>query len=210
MPLFVTNAGDFQGHYWSRIIANTLIIVDNVFSYTDSIHWNYKLLCSATSFYAVCLLINAYYLSKISKTKSGFGQDPVNCVAKLEAYMLLGAGLLMYSSPHKAMIGLTNINDVHRDLCRTCGILLFSLCFESFFLTDFVMINDKKQFMLSRLIVSWKKNWKIFFGLFYFNFELFFFKGKFIGASGGFTRILSLQSIWSNSFVCLPDYQFWL
>lgn len=132
-----------------------MIIIENYYSYTEGIHWTYKLLCFSTSYCIFQLIISIYFLA-VTKKPRGFDhfQDPVNHIAKVECYMLLSAGLIMFAFPEQAMIGLTGVNESHKSLCRTCGAILFSLSFESFCLSEFVWIKDKKTFMLSRLVVS--------------------------------------------------------
>jgi len=68
--------------------------------------------------------------------------------------MIFSAGLIIYASPEKAMIGASNLSPVHKSWCRLCGIWLFTRSFESLFVSDYVWIRDKKNFLLSRLVVS--------------------------------------------------------
>ncbi len=156
--LFLLNSPDeavFSGHLWSKIVANALILFENVYSYQTSFHWDYRLLCSSGSFALFNLLISAYfYLNSKRPRNTNQFNDKVNNVAKLESFMVLTAGLVMFAFPDFAMIGLKGSNESYRSLCRTCGILLFSFSFESFSVADFIYLKDKKTFMLTRLIGS--------------------------------------------------------
>jgi len=132
-----------------------LILMENIYSYKSSFHWNYKLLCSSGSFALFSLLISVYfYLNTPRPRSSNQFADKVNNIAKLESFIVLMAGLLMFAFPDLAMLGLKNSNETYRSLCRTSGILLFSLSFESFTISDFIYLKDKKTFMLTRLIGS--------------------------------------------------------
>lgn len=159
LPIFLWKSKDesvFFGHFWAQLIAHTFIIIENVFWWTDSIHWTYKLLCTSASYSGVCALICIYFIANCKRTRGfdHFDQDKANYIAKIESFMIFTAGLVMYASPQKAMIGLSNPNHVHLSLCRLCGILLFTRSFESFCVSDYVWIRDKKNFMASRLIGS--------------------------------------------------------
>jgi hypothetical protein len=80
--------------------------------------------------------------------------DRVNMIAKIESFLILSVGLVMYAFPEKSMLGLTNPDESHRSLCRTAGALVFSCSYESFCVSEFAWKIDKKQLMLSRFVVS--------------------------------------------------------
>lgn len=170
---FLLNSQDeaiFSGHLWSKIVANTLILVENIYSYKSSFHWNYKLLCSSGSFALFSMLISVYfYLTTKRPRSSNQFADRVNNIAKLESFIVLIAGLVMFAFPDLAMLGLKNSNETYRSLCRTSGILLFSFSFESFSISDFVYLKDKKTFMLTRLIGSLIELGVILAGQYYFK-----------------------------------------
>lgn len=161
----------FFGHFWSQLIANTLIMVENLFWYKDSTHWNYKLLCQSVSFSFFLILINAYFLTKCKKPRGfdNFDQDKANYIAKIESFMILTVGLIMFSSPEKAMIGISGLNHVHKSLCRLCGIWLLTRSFESFCVSDYVYSSDKKNFMLSRLLGSLFEMIVVLLGFYYYK-----------------------------------------
>jgi len=135
---------------------NTFIVIENVFWYNDSTQWNYKLLCQSVSFSSVMILINVYFLANSKKARGfdHFDNDTANWVSKIESFMIFSAGLIMFSSPDKAMIGVSGLSHMHKSWCRLCGILLFTRSFESLFVSDYVWIRDKKNFLLSRFVVS--------------------------------------------------------
>lgn len=171
--IFLLNSEDeaiFSGHLWSKIVANALILIENVYTYKSSFHWNYKLLCSSGSFALFSLLISGYFYVSTKKPRSSNRfADRVNSIAKLESFMVLTAGLTMFAFPDLAMVGLKGPNETYRSLCRTCGILLFSFSFESFAIADFIYLKDKKTFMLTRLIGSVLELAVILAGHYYFK-----------------------------------------
>ena len=107
---FLLNSQDeaiFSGHLWSKIVANALILIENSYSYNSSFHWNYKLLCSSGSFALFSLLISAYFYANTKRPRStNQFQDRVNNVARLESFIVLTAGLIMFAFPDFAMVNL--------------------------------------------------------------------------------------------------------
>lgn len=108
--LFLFNSPDegvFSGHLWSKIVANSLIFMENMHSYYLSNRWSYKLLCSSGSLALFSLLISAYFFVS-TKRPRGTNQfyDKVNNVAKLEAFIVFYAGLLMFAFPNFSMVKL--------------------------------------------------------------------------------------------------------
>lgn len=128
-----------------------MVILDNFFVYFEGVHWNYKLLCFVTSFAMVVLGINAYFLTKIKKP-SGILEDRVNHVAKLDFYLFFACGIFIYAFPDHFCIGLSSSNESYRSLARAVGANVIAASFQSFFVSDFIFVNDKRTFMLSRLI----------------------------------------------------------
>ena len=128
-----------------------MVILDNFFVYFEGVHWNYKLLCFVTSFAMVVLGINAYFLTKIKKP-SGILEDRVNHVAKLDFYLFFACGIFIYAFPDHFCIGLSLSNESYRSLARAVGANVIAASFQSFFVSDFIFVNDKRTFMLSRLI----------------------------------------------------------
>jgi len=174
MPIFLWRTKDdsvFYGHFWAQLITNTFIVIENVFWYNDSTQWNYKLLCQSVSFSSVMILINVYFLANSKKARGfdHFDNDTANWVSKIESFMIFSAGLIMFSSPDKAMIGASGLSHMHRSWCRLCGILLFTRSFESLFVSDYVWIRDKKNFMLSRLVGSLLELAVILLGYYYYK-----------------------------------------
>lgn len=117
---------------------------------------NYKILGLVGLFAATNVLINAYF---ICVGKKPWGRHPyedrVNHVAKIEAYFLLTIGLVMLAFPDRSMVVyLNNSNESYRSLFRSCGALVLSLAFESYCMSEYIYLKDKKQFMLSRLSVN--------------------------------------------------------
>ena len=114
-----------------------------------------KLLCLSVSFYTVWLVISGYFfLTTVKFRNYELSHDFVNTIAKIESFLILSVGIVMYAFPEKSLLGLTNANESHRSLCRTAGALVFSCSYESFCVSEFAWKSDKKQFMLSRFIVS--------------------------------------------------------
>lgn len=158
-PIMLINSKDeavFYGHFWSRIIDNTLIIADNLVSYSEGKHFNYKLLCLFTSFAIFQLLINIYFLIV---TKKPSGQNPfrdcANSICKLEFYLLLTIGLVMYSFPDRvsSILGAPKgPNESYRCLTRVTAALIVSVSIESFCMSEFIFLKDKKNYMLSRVL----------------------------------------------------------
>lgn len=79
---------------------------------------------------------------------------PANNVAKVEFFMLLTAGLILFAFPKEFMIDLNKPNEIHLLLCRACGVYLFSLCIESFIMPSFLYEVDKQRFLKARLLGS--------------------------------------------------------
>jgi hypothetical protein len=55
---------------------------------------------------------------------------------------------------HTLQLDLKSPNDSHRLLARICGIMLFSLSFESFTMPSFLFEKDKQSFLAARLLVN--------------------------------------------------------
>ncbi|CAF1072104.1 unnamed protein product [Brachionus calyciflorus] len=162
-PLYLLNSLDesvFYGHHWAKIISSTLIIFDQIFSYNEGIHWKYKVFCLLTPIFITNLAINVYYLLKTNKP---WGRHPytdtVNCIARIDTFVFLITGIIMYAFP-KSMCDLAflndenknDLNDSYKSLCRASGAILLSLSLESYCLSEFLFLRDKKQFMLARLV----------------------------------------------------------
>lgn len=170
--LFVSNKDEsvFFGHFWAKIIAATLIVIENVFAYNANTVWNYKLLCFSTGNMIFDILVNTYFLIKTKKPKSqNQFPDTVNHIAKIEAFMLLSAGLILYAFPDQALFFVRGRNDLHRSLARVSGAILFSMNFESFCLSEFLHLDDKKQFMLGRLVGSLVELLVIVLGIYHYQ-----------------------------------------
>lgn len=167
----------FYGHFWAKIISNTLIIADNIVSYAEGIHWNYKLFCLFTSIYITDLLINACFLCNTKKPWARHPyHDRVNYIARIDTYIFLIAGIIMYAFPDGAMRDLNKSNESYRSLCRACGAILLSLSCESYCMSEFMFIRDKKNFMFSRLTGSAFKTLLLFYAYYWlslFSFETF-------------------------------------
>lgn len=175
-PLFLIGSEDeavFYGHLWARIIGNTLLICENIVSYAEGVHWNYKLLCLVTSFAIANLIVSGYFLIV---TKKPSGQNPfrdgVNSIAKVEFYLLLVSGLVMYAFPDKSASRLGAIdepNESNRCLTRFVGAFTISFSIESFCVSEFIYLKDKKNFMLSRLYGSLMELTLFLSGYYYFH-----------------------------------------
>lgn len=112
-------------------------------------------MCLSGVFTLTCLLANLYFLQKTSKPwgRHPF-QDKVNQIAKIETYILLLSGIIMYSFPDFAILNLEQTNESYQSICRSCGALMASMAFESFCMSEFSFLKDKKMFMASRFCVS--------------------------------------------------------
>ena len=140
-------------------------MIDNIFSYNEGIHWNYKVLCLSASYFAFTAMISAFYLSKIERPRgSNPFQDLANNLAKLEHVFLLAVGLSIYAFPDSFVNGLTIPNESYRSLVRVSGAFIFSFGYESFCMKEFIYLRDKKKFMQSRILVS---DFHIYFGFVY-------------------------------------------
>jgi hypothetical protein len=109
--------------------------------------------------FAIANLIVSGYFLIVSKKPSGQNpfRDGVNSIAKLEFYLLLISGLVMYSFPDRSAARLGALgypNESYRCLTRYVGAFTVSFSIESFCLSDFIFLKDKKNFMLSRFYVS--------------------------------------------------------
>lgn len=170
--MFVSNKDEsiYYGHFWARIVASVLIFIENVFTYAYGDGWNYKLLCFSAGNVMTDFIVNVYFLVQSKKPKShNQFPDKVNHIAKVEFGMLLTAGLIMYAFPDQAMFFIKNPNGIHRSLTRVCGAMLFSLSFESFCLSEFLHLDDKKRFMLGRLVGSLLELAVILLGYYYYK-----------------------------------------
>jgi hypothetical protein len=147
---------------------SSLAIVDQLYVYSEGVHWNYKLLCFSTSSNIVYLLISAYFLLN-SRKPSGILEDRVNHVAKLEFYMLLICGIWMFAYPDQFCMGLRGSNESYRSMARGCGAMIIAASFQSFFVSDFIFLSDKQTFMLARLIGNMLELVVILAGTYYFK-----------------------------------------
>jgi len=160
-PLFVLNSADesiFYGHYYARIVEHSLIAIENIVSYTEGLHWNYKYLCIVTSFALSHLIINIYFLWRTPKPS---GQNPfkdlANSIGKIDFYILLVCGAYVYAFPDRvnlALGGSSTLNESYRSLTRSCGAFFIGTSLESFCMSEFKFIRDKKSFFLARLLAS--------------------------------------------------------
>jgi hypothetical protein len=101
------------------------------------------------------MVISGYFFVTGVKNRSlELSHDRVNLIAKIESFLILCVGLVMYAFPEKSMLGLTSPDESHRSICRTAGALVFSVSYESFCVSEFAWKVDKRNFMLSRFFVS--------------------------------------------------------
>lgn len=165
-PLLLLNSKDVSilyGHYFGRIVAGSLIVIEDILVYDggSSVHWNYKYLCLKTSMVLTSVLINAYFLSKTPKPS---GQNPfvdfANSIGKLDFYILFVYGIYLYAFPDNFNQGLAEnvkgyvANDSYRSLTRTFGAFVVSNSIESFCLSEFKFIRDKKRLLFARFLAA--------------------------------------------------------
>ncbi|CAF0956734.1 unnamed protein product [Brachionus calyciflorus] len=155
-PLYLLNSLDesvLYGHHWAKIVSSTLIIFDQIISYNEGLRWNYKVFCLLTPIFITTLAINVYFLLKTNKP---WGRHPytdtVNCIARIDTFVFLITGIIMYAFPKLSMRDLVIPNESYTSLCRASGAILLSLSLESYCLSEFLFLRDKKQFMLARLV----------------------------------------------------------
>lgn len=168
---FMRNSQDkgvYYGHQWFHIIFSTLTIIDNIIVYFEGVHWNYKILCFVTSFAFVNLFINAYFLSRSIKP-NGVLEDHANQIAKLDFFLLFACGIFIYAFPDHFCIGLRVSNESYRSMARSIGAIVTSAAFQSFFVSDFIFVSDKKTFLLVRLIGNFLELVVILSGHYWFN-----------------------------------------
>ncbi|RNA44806.1 hypothetical protein BpHYR1_032466 [Brachionus plicatilis] len=158
VPLFHLESMDksiFYGHHCSKVVSSTLLILNDVISYNQGVHWNENLLCLFTGYHLVSLVINLHFLRIGDKP---WGRHPytdkVDAIARIDSFIYLIAGVFVYAFPEKAMLDLTEMNESYTALGRSCAAILLSLSLESYCLSEFLFLGDKKKFMHARMVGS--------------------------------------------------------
>lgn len=151
--------GIFYGHMWSRMITALLVILDNVIvvqSESSGLHWNHKLLCTVTSFSIAILVCVVWFLSRegVVVKPRGILEDRANTYAKIDFLVMIFVGIFLYAFPE--VMSRTNVarvgtwNESKASLVRLWGAFTIGTAFESFFVSEFIYLKDKRSFLLSR------------------------------------------------------------
>lgn len=157
-PMFLLHSKDksiFISYYWSKVIENYLIVVDNIITYQSGLRYNFKLLCYSTSS-SVCVgILMLYFLTKTNHKRSQFHFKlfQVNRIAKIDFFLLLSSGIMMLGYPSTVLdnFKIVNQHEGHQMICKICGIIVFALCFQSFCCPSFLFEKDKRDFFLARI-----------------------------------------------------------
>lgn len=81
--------------------------------------------------------------------------DKVDFIARIDSFIYMIVGVLVYAFPDKVMLDLTDeMNEIYTALCRSCAALILSYSLQSYSLSEFLFIGDKKNFMKARMIGS--------------------------------------------------------
>lgn len=157
-PIFLMNSKDKSiliSYYWSKIIENVLIVIEGFVSVQSNLRWNHKLLCYSTSS-SICIAVYMlYFLMQTNHKRSQFHFRlfQVNRIAKLDFFVMMVAGLVMYAYPATmlANFGIPNSHQGHHTLIRISGIIVFAWSIQSFCCPSFLFEKDKKTFFEIRL-----------------------------------------------------------
>ncbi len=126
------------------------IVVFNSYKFENS---GYKILCTLGSYYLTSLLINAYfYFNAYTPLNHSTFKDTINNYTKLECLKGFVYGLIFFGLPNLVILESPKVT--HTFLARMIGSTIFCLGFQAYGVADFMYLNDKKKFILSRLIVS--------------------------------------------------------
>lgn len=157
-PIFVMNSKDKSiliSYYWSKIIENVLIVIDCWMNVHNGLRWNYKLLCYSTTSSVIITICMLYFLMNTTHKRSQFHFRlfQVNRIAKLDFFLMMIAGLVMYAYPAQmlSVFGLPQSHEGHQMLTRFSGIIVFSWSIQSFCCPSFLYEKDKKTFFQARL-----------------------------------------------------------
>lgn len=133
---------------------------------------SFKYLCFVTSQSLAHLAISVYFLSRTPKPS---GQNPfkdlANSIGKLDFYICFVSGAYVYAFPDRVNLALAGAtaavtNESYRSLTRSCGALILAISLQSFCMSEFKFIRDKKSFFLARLLVSTNNpSFKLFYKL---------------------------------------------
>lgn len=113
----------FYGHFWSRLVCHIVTIIDNLYVYSLSTHWNYrveiynyfwqnlrfnwfKILIVSVSFCVLEVVVNFYYIftTKQPKRPSSCEIETVDHVARLDAFLFALSGIFIFSFPDLFMV----------------------------------------------------------------------------------------------------------
>lgn len=130
-------------------------------------------MCLFTGYHIVSLMINFYFLRMTQKPWARHPySDKVDFIARIDSYIYMIMGVLMYAFPDKVMLDLTDeMNEIYTALGRSCAALILSFSLQSYGLSEFLFLGDKKNFMKARMVGSLIKTiviihaslyWKIF------------------------------------------------
>lgn len=123
-----------------------------------------------TGYHIVNLLINLYFLRIEDKAWARHPySDRVDVIARIDSLLYFIAGVLVYAFPEKVMLDLSEKNETYTALCRSCAALILSLGFESYCLSEFLFLGDKKNFMQARVLGSLAKAFVIVHASLYWN-----------------------------------------
>ena len=145
-----------------------MIIIDNAIVYTESVHWNYRLMYFSAAFSLVILVINAYFLF-IEPKPTGNLANQVNQLAKLDFFILFATGIFMYAFPDNYCFGLQASDNSYRSIARANGAMVTAAAFHSLYVSEFFYSNDKKNLMLSRLFGNLIELFVVFIGYYFLN-----------------------------------------
>ncbi len=99
-----------------------------------------------------------YFLMQTTHNRSQFHFRlfQVNRIAKLDFFVMMVAGLVMYAYPATVLVnfGIANSHEGHQTLARISGIIVFAWSIQSFCCPSFLFEKDKKTFFEVRLCVS--------------------------------------------------------
>lgn len=157
-PIFLMHSKDKSimiSYYWSKIIENVLIAIDSWVTVHNEVRWNYKLLCYSTTSSIVITLFMLYFLMNTTHKRSQFHFRlfQVNRIAKIDYFLMMVAGLVMYAYPSTCLrfFGVPNSHEGHQLLTRFNGIIVFAWSIQSFCCPSFLFEKDKKTFFQVRL-----------------------------------------------------------
>lgn len=158
----------FTEHLWSRIISSAMRVMIIFHTYKFEKEWNYRILCTFGSANIALFITSCYLYVKNFKTRAhSTFNDTINYFAKLEALKHLLYGLLFFALPE--LVVLSKGGNTHKMLCRVIGTIMFSIGIQAHGVSDFMYLNDKKKFILSRLIGGFITLQALLVGFYYYN-----------------------------------------